>query len=146
MFHVCFHYTGLLGIGTVSELIFFNFEKFISHWLILRFIIITNYFRILFHVLNSGSVSARLSYNGSRVVGSVNHTETMELSLAQETAQSWPSFGIVLSKQQNELDGEEELEGGEGLSLVVGHIERGSPADKLVNSLFFRGMHGMGLR
>uniref|UniRef100_A0A915MFB6 PDZ domain-containing protein n=1 Tax=Meloidogyne javanica TaxID=6303 RepID=A0A915MFB6_MELJA len=94
MFHVCFHYTGLLGIGTVS------------------------------------SVSARLSYNGSRVNGSINHTETMELSLAQETTQSWPSFGIILGKQHNDFVGEDELEGNEGTSLIVGHIEKGSPADK----------------
>ncbi|CAK5031302.1 unnamed protein product [Meloidogyne enterolobii] len=94
MFHVCFHYTGLLGIGTVS------------------------------------SVSARLSYNGSRVNGSINHTETMELSLAQETTQSWPSFGIILGKQQNDFVEEDELEGNQGTSLVVERIEKGSPADK----------------
>jgi len=54
----------------------------------------------------------------------------MELSLAQETTQSWPSFGIILSKQQNDFVGEDELEGNEGTSLIVGHIEKGSPADK----------------
>uniref|UniRef100_A0A1I8AZZ3 PDZ domain-containing protein n=1 Tax=Meloidogyne hapla TaxID=6305 RepID=A0A1I8AZZ3_MELHA len=55
----------------------------------------------------------------------------MELSLAQETTQSWPSFGIILGKQQNGIDGEDELvEGSEGPSLIVAHIEKGSPADK----------------
>nr|CAD2198638.1 unnamed protein product [Meloidogyne enterolobii] len=54
----------------------------------------------------------------------------MELSLAQETTQSWPSFGIILGKQQNDFVGEDELEGNEGTSLIVGHIEKGSPADK----------------
>ncbi|KAF7637874.1 hypothetical protein Mgra_00002579 [Meloidogyne graminicola] len=78
-----------------------------------------------------GSVSARLSYNGSKIIGSINHTESMELSLAQETKQSWPSFGIILGKQQIDIEGNEEEEKGEKhLILVIVQIEKGSPADK----------------
>jgi hypothetical protein len=53
----------------------------------------------------------------------------MELGLAQEAAQNWPNFGILLGKQKG---GEDDGDGATiGQSLVVAQIERGSPADKL---------------
>lgn len=74
----------------------------------------------------TGSLSARLSTTAG-LLGSVSHAESMELALAQEAAQNWPCFGIVLAKQKLATI----AECSDGLlPLVVAQIERGSPADK----------------
>jgi S1-C subfamily serine protease len=51
----------------------------------------------------------------------------MELALAQEAAQNWPSFGICLGRHVSK-EGAEPEDAGE--PLVVAQIDRGSPADK----------------
>ncbi|KAL3121821.1 hypothetical protein niasHT_002049 [Heterodera trifolii] len=76
---------------------------------------------------SAGSVSARLS-SAPDSMGTICHSESMEVTLNQDNTNKWSSFGIVLGKRRS---GECcDADGTVPMPLLIERVERGSPAEK----------------